>query len=83
MGTTLGLPGADPGFSQLPRPKVGDVAERSHANKVSYLWLGSRACLKALESFGVLMLKYAFFHILQTLFLSFLTYKVKLENVLI
>ena len=29
--------------------------------------------LKALEAFGFLMLKYAFSHILETLFLSFLT----------
>ena len=35
--------------------------------------MGSRARLRALESFGFLMLKYAFSHILETLFLSFLT----------
>ena len=34
---------------------------------------GSRARLRALEPFGFLMLKYAFSHILETLFLSFLT----------
>ena len=34
---------------------------------------GSRARLRALEAFGFLMLKYAFSHILETLFLSFLT----------
>ena len=35
--------------------------------------MGSRACLRALEAFEFLMLKYAFSHILETLFLSFLT----------
>ena len=34
---------------------------------------GSRAGLRALEAFGFLMLKYTFSHILETLFLSFLT----------
>ena len=34
---------------------------------------GSRALKRALEAFGFLMLKYAFSHILETLFLSFLT----------
>ena len=37
------------------------------------LWPGSRARLRALEAFGFLMLKYAFSHILETLFLLFLT----------
>ena len=41
-------------------------------SEVSYLQLGSRACLRALEAFGFLMLKYAFSSILETLFLSFL-----------
>ena len=70
-------PGADPGFGpggpQLLRPKVADVAKRSRASEVSNLWPGSRARLRALEAYGVLMLKYAFSHILETLFLSFLT----------
>ena len=35
--------------------------------------LGSRFHLRALETFGFLMLKYTFSHILETLFLSFLT----------
>ena len=35
--------------------------------------LGSRVHLRALEAFGFLMLKYTFSHILETLFLSFLT----------
>ena len=37
------------------------------------MWLGSRASLRALEAFGFLILKYAFPHIIETLFLSFLT----------
>ena len=49
------------------------VAKRSHASEASNLQLGSRAHLRALEAFGFLMLKYAFSHILETLFLSFLT----------
>ena len=69
--------GADPGFGQgggqLLRPKVADVAKRSCVSKASNLWLGSRAHLRALEAFGFLMLKNAFSHILETLFLSFLT----------
>ena len=59
--------------AQLLRPKVADVVKRSHASEVSNLWPGSRARLRALEAFGFLMLKYAFSHILETLFLSFLT----------
>ena len=71
--------GADPGFGQgvgpqLLRLKIADVAKRSHASEVSNLWPGSRARLRALEAFGFLMLKYAFSHILETLFLSFLTF---------
>ena len=68
---------ADPGFgqggSQLPRPKVADVAEWSRASEASYLQPGSRASLRVLEAFEFLMLKYTFSHILETLFLSFLT----------
>ena len=55
------------------RLKVADLAKRSHASEASNLRLGSRACLRAPEAFGFLMLKYAFSHILETLFLSFLT----------
>ena len=58
------------GEPQLLRPKVADITKRSHA---SILWPGSRARLRALEAFGFLMLKYAFSHILETLFLLFLT----------
>ena len=61
------------GGPQLQRPKVADVAKRSHASEASNMRPGSRARLRALEAFGFLMLKYAFSHILETLFLSFLT----------
>ena len=63
----------DPGFgqggAQILRPKVADVAKWSRTSEASKLQLGSRACLRALEAFGFLMLKYAFSHILETLFL--------------
>ena len=69
--------GVDPGFGQggpqLLRPKVANVAKQSLVSKASNLQLGSRACLRALEAFGFLMLKYAFSQILETIFLSFLT----------
>ena len=61
------------GGPQLKRPKVADVAKRSRASEASNMRPGSRARLRALEAFGFLMLKYAFSHILETLFLSFLT----------
>ena len=65
-------PGVDPGFGQggpqVLRPKVADVVKRSRASEVSNLQPGSRAHLRALEAFGFLMLKYAFSHILETLF---------------
>ena len=61
------------GGAQLLRPKVADIAKRSRASEVSILRPGSRARLRALEAFGFLMLKYAFSHILETLFLLFLT----------
>ena len=57
------------GGPQVLRPKVADVAKRSRASEVSNLRPGSRARLRALEAFGFLMLKYAFSHILETLFL--------------
>ena len=67
-----------PGFGQgggpqLLRPKVADIAKRSRASEASILRPGSRARLRALEAFGFLMLKYTFSHILETLFLLFLT----------
>ena len=72
------ISGADPGFGQgggpqLLRPKVADVVKWSCASEASILRPGSRARLRALEAFGFLMLKYAFSHILETLFLLFLT----------
>ena len=75
---SLICPGADPGFGQgggpqLLRPKVADVAKWSCVSEASNLRPGSRARLRALEALGFLMLKYAFSHILETLFLSFLT----------
>ena len=51
------------GGPQVLRPKVADVAKQGNLRP------GSRAHLRALEAFGFLMLKYAFFHILETLFL--------------
>ena len=61
------------GGPQLLRPKVADIAKWSCVSEASILWPGSRAHLRALEAFGFLMLKYAFSHILETLFLLFLT----------
>ena len=43
-------------------------AESCRHSEASYLWTGSRAHLRVLEVFGFLMLKYAFTHILETLF---------------
>ena len=67
------------GEPQLLRPRVADVAKRSRTSEVSILWPGSRAHLRALEAFGFLMLKYAFSHILETLFLLFLTFILPLK----
>ena len=61
------------GGAQLLRPKVADVAKQSCASEASILQPGPRARLRALEAFGFLMLKYAFSHILETLFLLFKT----------
>ena len=73
-GTLAGaIPGFGQGGAQLLRPKVTDVAKWSRVSEVRNLRLGSRACLRALKAFGFLMLKYAITHILETLFLSFLT----------
>ena len=49
------------GGPQVLRPKVADIAKWSRVSEVSKL--------RALEAFGFLMLKYAFSHILETLFL--------------
>ena len=59
--------------SQLLRPKVADVAKQSHMSWANHLWPGSRVHFRALEVLGFLMLKCASSHILETLFLSFLT----------
>ena len=71
--TIAHLSGADPGFGQggpqVLMPKVADVAKWSCTSEASNLRLGSRAHLRAVKSFGFLMLKYAFSHILETLFL--------------
>ena len=48
-------------------------AESCRHSEASILLPGSRALKRALEAFGFLMLKYAFSHILETLFLLFLT----------
>ena len=61
------------GGPQLLRPKVADIAKRSRTSEASILRPGSRARLRALGAFGFLVLKYAFSHILETLFLLFLT----------
>ena len=50
----------------LTRPKI-------HVSKTSHMQPGSRARFRALEALGFSVLKYAFFQILETLFLSFLT----------
>ena len=59
-GLMCGNSGVDPGFGQ-----VADKAKQSHTSDGSSVWPGSRP----LEAFGFLMLKYAFSHILETLFL--------------
>ena len=64
------------GGPQLLRLKVANVVKQSCVSKESNLEPGSRAHLRALETFGFLMLKYTFSHILETLetlSLSFLT----------
>ena len=55
--------------AQVLRPKVADAAKRSHASERSNFAAGVQGRLRALEAFGFLMLKYAFSHILETLFL--------------
>ena len=63
---------ADPGFGQGEaqdlRPKVANVVKCSRTSEASNLQLGSRAYLRDLEAFGLLMLKYAVSHILEILF---------------
>ena len=43
---------------ELLRPKVADIAKWICVSKASNLQLESRACLRVLEAFGFLMLKY-------------------------
>ena len=64
--------GADPGFGQGGGTPATETESCRHS-EVSNLRLGSRARLTALETFGFLMPKYAFSHILEALFLLFLT----------
>ena len=66
--------GADAGFGQGGPSFRGRKlpVERSCVSEASYLQPGSRAYLRALETFEFLVLKYAFSHILEPLFLSFL-----------
>ena len=55
---------ADPGFGQGGPDNFGqrfaNVMQRSGASKASPNWLGSRACLRALEALAFLFFKYAF-----------------------
>ena len=55
----------------LPRPKM---LQSGVMWKASHMQPGSRARFRALEALGFSVLKYAFFHFLETLFLSFLTF---------
>ena len=76
---TLALipPGADPGFGQGGAPaSEAENCRRSEAEsreRSKQSLAGVQGLLKGPGSFGFLMLKYAFSHILETLFLSFLT----------
>ena len=73
----IAFAGVDQGFSQrgpsFGGPKVANVAKRSCTSEASYMQPGSRDHLRALEAFTFSVFKYAFSHILETLFLSFLT----------
>ena len=77
MRGNAGCAGADPGFGRGGTPaSEAESCRRSKAelrDEASILRPGSRARLRALEAFGFLMLKYAFSHILETLFLLFKT----------
>ena len=74
-GFNSGTSGADPGFGQGGGPaSEAESCRRSKAEsreRSEHSAAGVR--LRALEAFGFLMLKYAFSHILETLFLLFLT----------
>ena len=75
----IAFAGVDPGFSRrgpsFGGPKVANiiVAKRSCTSEASYMQPGSRDQLRALEALTFSVFKYSFFHILETLFLSFLT----------
>ena len=60
-----GGPASEAESCQLREVELGEQSEQSAARV--------QGPLKALEAFGFLMLKYAFSHILETPFLSFLT----------
>ena len=69
--------GADPGFGQGGAP-ASEAESCRHSKAESHersehSAAGVQGPLKGLEAFGFLMLKYAFSHILETLFLLFLT----------
>ena len=74
---TCNKSGADAGFGQGGTP-VSEAENCWHREAELYkqsepFAAGVQGPLKALEVFGFLMPKYEFFHILETLFLSFLT----------
>ena len=48
--------------------------QKIYVSKTSHMQLRSRVRFRALEALGGSVLKYALFHILETLFLSFLTF---------
>ena len=52
------------GGGQLLRSKSCQSSEVELCKWSKPMWPGCRACLRAVEAFGVLMLKYAFSHIL-------------------
>ena len=56
---------------QLLRPKVADVTKWSRTSEASNLCPGSRTRLRAMETFGFLMFKYAFSHIPRDSFSQF------------
>ena len=70
---TCTYPGADPGFGQgegqASEPESCRHSEVELHEQNEQCAAGVRAHLKALEAFEFLMLKYAFSHIIETLFL--------------
>ena len=57
----------------LPKPKIANAAKWSHVESQPYA-AAVQGCFRTLEALGVSWLRYAFFHFLETLFLSFLTF---------